>query len=185
MKTTLQLIAAPTSMQPGGYVPEAYKSRVQASTSEAQINVTNKLTSNGNTWLVELSWQCPKPIENISEETDSFPDAAALMVPVIKDAPWITMGEDGKPVEAILWRADKQAPLKMDAQGLGTMTRSEAPKNWLVKSKWAAGRWTLNFELADWPALSAHGQIGVAIWLGANAERGGLKSISPGWLAVK
>ncbi len=181
MKQTLQLIAAPTVMQPGGYVPEAYKDRTQASTPTVELTA-EKAAARG--WRIELQWACPQPVSSIANETDLFPDAAALMVPVVADAPWITMGQEDKPVEAALWRADREALYQLQAEGLGTMHRNDAPAGWSAQSQWADGVYRLVFQLKPWAALDQHGLLGIALWRGAESDRGGLKSVSSGWVSV-
>ena len=90
----------------------------------------------------------------------------------------------GKAVEGILWKADRERPWRMHAEGLGTMQRSDAPQDWKVAAEWAHGRWLVTFEIADWPLLAQFKQVAFAIWQGERQDRGGLKSVSPGWLAA-
>ncbi len=178
---TLPLIAAPPAMQPGGYVPEAYRDRVQAMTPSVDIAATQQ----GDGWLIDLRWDCPNPVKSIANETDLFTDAAAILVPGTMQAPWLTMGAPGHPVEAALWRADKSQLFRMHAQGLGTMDRSAPPQSWTVESNWESGRWQLRYLIGDWPVLNQFGRIGVAIWRGESKDRGGLKSVTEGWVALR
>lgn len=180
MKQTVKLIAAPPGIQPGGYVPVAYADRVQASTSEVQLEASH----DGTAWRMVLRWACPAPIKDISRETDKFFDACALLVPTVPDAPWMTMGAPGMAVEGVLWRPDKEAPSKVHAEGLGTMQRSAVPGDWKARGEWSEGYWQVTFELPDWPALAQHRQLAFAVWQGATQDRGGLKSVSPGWISV-
>ncbi len=177
MKTQLKLVNAPIGMQPGGYVPRAYADRTEPTTPAADVEVTRE----GKAWRVTLGWDCPNPVRDISDDTNQFVDAAALLAPVVADAPWVTMGAEGKAVEAILWRADREAPLRVTAEGLGSAQRFDAPEGWAVESNWDAGRWTVSFLLKSWPALEAFDQLAIAVWRGETGDRGGLKSISPGW----
>jgi hypothetical protein len=62
------------------------------------------------------------------------------------------------------------------------MKRNEAPPDWKVTGAWNNGRWQVVFELPEWPLLSQQKQLAFAIWCGADQDRAGLKSISPGWL---
>jgi len=180
VKKTLKLVAAPTAMQPGGYVPKAYAERSQPSTPEAQLEVERV----GDIWRVRLGWQCPLAVNDSSTDTNHFVDAAALLVPTLPDAPWITMGAPGKAVEGVLWRADRESVLRMRAEGLGTMERGDAPDGWSVEASWEAGHWSVVFDLRAWPALDRNGQLAFAIWRGAAGDRAGLKSVSPGWIAA-
>jgi DMSO reductase family type II enzyme heme b subunit len=178
---TIPLIAAPPAMQPGGYIPEAYKGRLQATTPSVDIAAVEQ----GKGWVIELGWDCPNPVNNIANETDLFTDAAAILVPGTMDAPWLTMGAPDHPVEAALWRADKSQLFRMRAEGLGTMSRGAPPPSWTVDSSWENGRWHLRYLIGDWPVLSQFGRVGVAIWRGENQDRGGLKSVTEGWVAVR
>lgn len=95
------------------------------------------------------------------------------------------MGEPGKAVEGILWKADRERPWHMRAEGLGTMQRNPAPADWKVGGAWDNGHWLITFELPEWLLLSQQKQIAFAIWHGADQDRAGLKSISPGWLNIE
>ena len=181
MKTKLDLIAAPTALQPGNYVKTAYLDPRTPSTLTADVEVTQ----NGKTWQLTLSWDCPDPVTDISDDTHVFIDSAAFLAPGTPDAAWITMGAEGKPVEAVLWRADRETPLRVVAEGWGTVERNEPPEGWTVTSAWKKGRWTVTFSIAEWPALEAHEQFATAVWRGAARNRAGLKSVSPGWIPIK
>lgn len=178
MKKTITMIAAPTATQPGGYIAKAYEDRTTPGVPQAELEIEPA----GKGWKVSLSWACPAPVKSIAKETDKFLDACALLVPTTEDGQWITMGEPGKAVEGVLWKADRERPWRMHAEGLGSMTRAEAPQDWKVAAEHANGRWHVTFEIAEWPVLSQFKQLAFAIWLGERQDRGGLKCVSPGWL---
>lgn len=180
MKQTVTLIAAPTSMQPGGYVPKAFADRVQPNVPVADLAVEQA----GKGWRIQLGWNCAAAVRDTARETDRFADACALLVPETTDAPWITMGEPGKAVAGILWKADRDRPWHVRAEGLGSMARTAAPVDWQVSGAWSEGRWLVNFEFPEWPLLDAQRKLAFAIWAGAAQDRGGLKSVSPGWVAL-
>lgn len=177
---TLNLVAAPTGIQPGGYVMTAYQSRTEATTATAELETENA----GKRWRIQVRWAAEKPMSSTTDETDLFPDACAILVPTTADAPWVTMGDTGKAVEGILWRADKDKPWSVHAEGLGTMKRSEITEGWKTDAEWKAGYWTVTFSTNNWAALNQFKQLAVAVWQGAAKDRGGLKSVSPGWIAV-
>lgn len=181
MKQTLELIAAPPGMSPGGYIAKAYEDRVEPSTPRATVEALK--TSSG--WHISLSWPCPEPVNVIAEETDLFMDSAALLVPLHEDADLFSMGSEEAPVEGAFWRAESDGFLHVAAQGLGSVERSEAPKDWAVTSKWKDGIWTLECAFLKWPALDKFGQFGIAIWRGSDKDRGGLKAISAGWIKAE
>ena len=180
MKKTVHLVAAPTPGQPGGYVPMAYASRSQPYTPSATVEAERAAGG----WSVRLSWSCPDPVRNAGDDTDRFVDAAALSAPTVADAPWITMGAPGKAVEGVLWRANESQLRRFRAEGLGSVRRSAAPAAWTVKAEWANGTWALHFDLPSGSPLDELGLLAFAIWRGAANDRGGLKSISPGWIEL-
>lgn len=181
MNKTITLTAAPTAMQPGGYVPVAFADRTTALTPSATLEAT--AVDNG--WRITLSWACAKPVRNTADETDRFPDACALLAPLAPDAPWITMGAPDKGVEGFLWKADREQSFLIRAEGLGTVVRSSPPQGTQVTAEWRDGHWRVVFEIPEWAALAMHRQIAVAVWAGIEQERAGLKSVSPGWLDVE
>jgi DMSO reductase family type II enzyme heme b subunit len=180
MKQTLTLVAAPTPMQPGGYVPVAYAGREQPFTPSATVEAERA----GGGWNIRLSWSCPDPVHDIASDTDRFVDAAALSMPKTLDAPWITMGAPGKAVEGVLWRANETQLRRFQAEGLGSVQRSAAPPAWTVKAEWANGTWALQFDVPAGTLLDEHFLLAFAIWRGAANDRGGLKSVSPGWIEL-
>ena len=68
MKHDLALIAAPTMMQPGGYIPKAYADRTMPSTPAASLETEKNVRG----WRIHLAWDCPEPIKHIRNETDRF-----------------------------------------------------------------------------------------------------------------
>ena len=70
--------------------------------------------------------------------------------------------------------------LRFHAEGLGSVKREAPPAHWKVLAEWAAGSWSVTFDLAPWPLLDRSPGLAVAIWRGAADDRGGLKSVSPG-----
>jgi DMSO reductase family type II enzyme heme b subunit len=94
------------------------------------------------------------------------------------------MGAPGKAVEGALWRADREELIGVRAEGLGTVERSAAPDAWKARAEWKAGRWSLELELEGWAVLDAQRQLAIAVWQGAEGDRAGLKSVSPGWLEI-
>lgn len=177
-KKTLPLMAAPVGMQPGKYIPAAYADALAPLTPS--IDVT---AERARGWRFVLSWACPAA-EAKPGELDAFADACAILSAESLDAPWITMGAPGLPVEGALWRSDKTAPLLIRAEGLGTVVRNEAAAGWRTEAAWKAGRWTVVFELGAWAPLDKSGRFAVAVWRGTGRQRAGLKSVTQDWIAV-
>jgi len=177
----IELVAAPIGMQPGGYVAKAYAYRDGAAVTPSIDLEVAKLAG---LWRVRLRWPCPEPVRDVQGDPSLFPDAAALLVPRVEGAPWVTMGAPGLGVEGVLWRADG-APLRsVRAEGLGTMERGDPPAGWSARGIFDSGAWSLDFTLRGWSALDAQRQLAVAIWRGSAQDRGGLKSVTPGWVEV-
>ena len=65
------------------------------------------------------------------------------------------------------------------------MKRQPAPDRWQVTAEWRAGEWSVRFDLAPWALLERSTRLAFAIWRGAAADRGGLKSVSPGWVTFE
>jgi DMSO reductase family type II enzyme heme b subunit len=181
MKQRISLIAAPTAIQPGGYIADAYEDATKAHTPEAVLSVQKTLAG----WRVHIVWDCASPVQDIKTDTNLFADGAALLVPVNPDTPMMSMGAAGLPVEGFLWRADWKEPLKIGAEGFGTVQRAPAPSGWKTTAIWDSNTWTVLFEIPHWPALDSQKRLGVAIWQGSARERAGLKSVTPDWIAVE
>jgi len=177
----LVLVAAPIGMQPGGYVPKAYAGRDE---SPMTPSLDLEVARPPGVWRLRLRWPCPTPVQDVSSDPTLFPDAAALFAPRHEDSPWVTMGAPGMGVDGVLWRADSERLHVIGAEGLGTMKRDEAPESWRFVAKHEKGFWQLELTLPGWATLDGSGRVAAAIWRGAAKDRGGLKSVSAGWVDV-
>jgi DMSO reductase family type II enzyme heme b subunit len=180
MRSKVSLIAAPTGLSPGGYVAKAYADRGAPRTPVAELEVEKS----GAVFRIRVSWACVQPVRELGDDVDRFVDAAAVLAPSVPDAPWFSMGAPGKAVLGVLWRADREALFGVRAEGLGTVERSVAPDAWKARAEWKGGRWLLELELGGFGALDSQEQLALAVWQGAEGDRAGLKSVSPGWLGV-
>jgi len=180
MRSKISLIAAPTGLSPGGYVKTAYADRSAPRTPVADLEAV----TTGGAWRIRVRWPCSEPVRELGEDVDRFVDAAAVLAPTVADAPWMTMGAPGQPVEGALWRADRTELLGVRAEGLGTVVRSDVPEAWKARAEWKAGQWRLELDLEGWTALDARRQLAIAVWQGAQGDRAGLKSVSPGWVEL-
>ena len=181
LRKTLELVAAPIAMQPGGYLAKAYAGRDKAPmTPSLELEVARP----PGVWRLRLRWPCPTPVQDVSSDPSLFPDAAALFAPQHEDSPWVTMGAPGMGVDGVLWRADSERLYAIRAEGLGSMKRDEAPTNWRFAAKHENGLWQLEFTLPGWGTLDSAGRVAAAIWRGSAQDRGGLKSVSAGWIEV-
>lgn len=177
----IDMMAAPTIMQPGGYVPVAYADRIAPATPRVELDYER---ATGRGYRLTLSWPCARAVKVVDEDPRLFPDACALLVPEQEDSPWITMGAKGKAVQGVLWRADRTGLYRMHAEGLGTMKRQEPPAAWSVAPEWRQGAWQVALHLQGWSELERAARVGVAVWQGAQGERAGLKSVSTDWVIL-
>jgi len=176
----IKLVAAPTAIQPGGYVKKAYQDRLDANTQLAFVNVEKVDTG----FKIVVVWDAPNPVMQLDGNPRQFVDGAAILIPNVEDAPWVTMGAPGKAIEGFLWKADKKKLFHIKAEGLGSVERSELPRGWSFDAEHNGTQWVLTVNAPAWKALAQQKKLGVAIWQGDLAERAGLKSISPGWVEI-
>jgi len=146
-----------------------------------------RLAHDGETLSIRLSWQDPAHDDRI-RDLDQFVDAAALLFPLVPDTNPLTMGgEETKPVNAWLWKADQPEPFDVIARGYSTTQRRPASSSGLAASGlYRDGRWAVVFQR---PLVAGSGefvrfepggsaQVGLAVWDGSNAERAGQKAVT-------
>ena len=179
---------------PAGLQPTA---AIQVSWMGKKIGVVDRVEvtalHNGDELAIRLEWADASENGDMTD-TDSFPDAAAILLPVVPEAPIITMGAPGQPVNGWYWRAD--APRKarqVTAEGLGT---SHTFDQTLIhgRGSWKEGRWQVvlarslriksETPVAQLEPGSETG-FGIAIWEGSNSERAGIKSFSGNWMPLQ
>jgi hypothetical protein len=61
------------------------------------------------------------------------------------------------------------------------MKREDAPAGWRFDARHDGGEWQLELTMPGWTTLDGSRRVAVAIWRGAAQDRGGLKSVTPGW----
>ncbi|MCC6846884.1 MAG: hypothetical protein IT294_00175 [Deltaproteobacteria bacterium] len=176
----LVLSAAPPALSPGGYVARAYADHVTPATAQADLASSFE----GGAWSIALSWRAARAVRALDGDPARFVDAAALLVPTTEGAQAMTMGAPGDPVEGVLWRADAERPLRIAAEGWGTVERQPAPPQWTATARWKDGFWYVTFRLVGWPALDRFRRVAVAVWQGAARERAGLKSVTAQWIRL-
>lgn len=180
MERIIDLITAPPGLSPGGYVSKAYADRLEPRTKTARVEAKK----NGPAWHIELGWPCTEPVTSLSDSVDTFVDAAAILTSSNPSTSWMTMGDTGDAVTGVLWRADQKALTGIYAEGLGTVERLPTPEGAAVTSEWNDGEWILEMDFDSWTQLDQQQQIAIAIWQGAEQDRGGLKSVSSQWIPV-
>lgn len=181
MKRRIELMAAPPSIQPGGYIRQAYADRTEPATPWADLVVEPR----GSGWHVLVSWACAEQSTRTRHDVNLFSDACAILAPAAPDAPMMTMGSATAAVDGWLWHADRESSVRVTARGLGSVERLEPAAGTQVAGVWSGGRWAVSFELPAWDSLRRQQLIGVAVWQGVAAERAGLKSVSTNWIPIQ
>ncbi|MDP6980226.1 MAG: ethylbenzene dehydrogenase-related protein [Myxococcota bacterium] len=187
--TSVPLLGTPVGMQPTAAIQVAWMNKKIGTVDHVDVAALH----NGREIAFRLEWSAATESSDVSDN-NSFPDAAAIALPVSPDAPIITMGAPGQPVNAWYWRADEpQGARQLSAEGLGTSLTFDQ-RVIQGRGSWKQGRWrvvlarALRVEsespVAELIPGTATG-FGVAIWDGANGERGGIKAFSGNWLPLE
>jgi hypothetical protein len=116
-----------------------------------------------------------KPHKRPTGRTNSFADAAAVMVPKTYrggEFPSLVMGDSHAPVRLYYWNASRGAEV-LKASGRARV--EPTGKALRHKARHANGRWTLTLEAPDIPTPSP---AAFAIWDGSGGDRNGLKMFS-------
>jgi len=184
-KATVVLSPTPVEMQPTDYVRASWKGRPYGGASSMEVRALH----NGTEIFFRLQWNDESPDGKIAD-INQFADAAAVLFPLVEDAPLIGMGAKGKPVNAWLWRPDWERPKNVAAQGMGTTQRRDDPAL-AAASRHARGRWnvvvsrSLNGKSSPAGTVSltpgTASKVAFAVWQGGNQERAGIKAFSPDW----
>ena len=179
----MTLQPTPSASQPSEYVINAWTERPYGLTSELRVAAAH----NGEALFFRLSWQDESKDDGISD-TDRFTDAAAVLIPVRRDAPLQAMGSPEQPVNAWYWRPDLESPLSVTATGLGTTVRNQNG-SLTAGASYTSGGWQLvisrPFAVKGTEAVILHRgmttQVAFAVWQGSNQERAGIKSVTLAW----
>ena len=186
--TTLDLIGTPVGLQPTGAIRASWMNKKIGAVSQVSVAALH----DGTNLAFRLEWACANESRSPGDN-DQFSDAAAVLLPVVKDAPVMTMGAPGLPVNAWYWRGDDERGRNVVAEGLGT-SRTADTAAVHASSQWKGGRWrvviarALQVESAEPVAELAAGQstgFAVAIWDGSKGERAGIKAFSGDWQTLE
>jgi DMSO reductase family type II enzyme heme b subunit len=182
------LIGTPLGLQPTAAVRVAWMNRRIGAVSAVEVATV----CDGQRLAFRLEWADPSENRELVETT-AFPDGAAVLLPVVKDAPLVTMGAPGQAVNAWYWRADENgAGRQVVAEGIGSSRTVDVD---LVKGNgvWKEGRWrlviarALRVETGEPVAQLRGGDatgFSVAVWDGGNGERAGIKAFAPEWTSL-
>lgn len=162
------------------------------STEHGQVDqIECRIAHNGSRLSILVSWENEAKNDEI-EDLDQFIDGVAVMFPFTDYASPMTMGDQENPVNAWMWRADKQEPYDVLAYGFGTSQRRPGKDLGLsVGSLYENGRWHVVFQRALRSSLMSHKQVNFApnklsgvsfaVWDGGNKDRSAQKSFSGQW----
>jgi DMSO reductase family type II enzyme heme b subunit len=182
------MYGAPAAMQPTEAIQVSWADREIGAVTEVGV----KALHDGDYLFFHLEWADESANTDHGDNT-SFPDGAAVSLPLAEQTPLVTMGSPEKGMNAWYWRADApDSGRNVVSGGLGT---SETLDLDLVRcrSLWNEGRWQVVIARAlrvdsegSIVQLEAGGktQFGVAVWEGSKGERGGIKSFSGNWIEL-
>ena len=155
--------------------------------------VSARIVHNGETLSVRLTWEDSRKDDRI-QDLDRFVDAAAVLFPLLEDANPLTMGDEKNPVNAWLWRADRDEPFDVIARGYSTSERRPGSSSGLVaRGLHRDGAWTVVLQRPLRPTAGefarfepgGSARIAFAVWDGSNAERAGQKAVSATFLDLE
>jgi DMSO reductase family type II enzyme heme b subunit len=182
---TFVLSPTPLDMQPTEYVRVSWRGRPYGTLPSMRVSALH----NGQHIFFRLVWQ-DDTVDGRITDINQFVDAAAVLFPVVADAPLLGMGGKGKPVNGWLWRSDWERPQNMAAEGVGTTQRREDAAL-ASQARHTRGRWdvvlsrSMNGKGApEGTVVLAPGaawKVAFAVWQGANQERAGIKAFSLDW----
>jgi len=185
----LKLEGTPLGLQPTAHIRAAWMERKIGSVARVAVAAVH----DGRMLAFRLEWSAASESREPSDN-DQFPDAAAVVLPSVPEAPAITMGAPGLAVNAWYWRADDERARNVIAEGLGT---SRTVDGELVKGRgtWKEGHWrvviarALRVDTQEPMAQLEPGAdtgFGIAVWDGSQGERAGIKAFSgPLWLKLQ
>jgi DMSO reductase family type II enzyme heme b subunit len=155
--------------------------------------ISARIAHNGETLNIRLAWEDPQRDDRIPD-LDRFVDAAAVVFPLLEDANPLTMGDEARPVNAWLWKADQPEPFDVIARGFSTTQRRPASGSRLAARGFHQdGKWVVVFQRPLQPGSGefAHfepgtsAKISFAVWDGSNSERAGQKAVSGVFLELE
>jgi hypothetical protein len=123
-----------------------------------------------------------RPHKELTEATDRFSDAAAVMhpanPPVNGQWPSLQMGDPGNPVSIYFWSASRGAA-RMQAEGRGTTKRTG--ETFPAHAVYRDQAWHVTLELHD---VTAGIPLAFAVWNGSQQDRDGRKYFTT-WLKLE
>jgi complex iron-sulfur molybdoenzyme family reductase subunit gamma len=188
--TKIAMYGAPAAMQPTEAIQVSWANRKIGAVTEVGV----KAQHDGDYLYFHLDWADDSKNTDHGDNT-TFPDAAAISLPLTGNTPLITMGSPENGMNAWYWRADApDSGRNVVSGGLGTSETLDLGLDLVrCKSVWSEGHWQVVIARALRVAseqsvvqleAGAKTQFGVAIWEGSSGERGGIKSFSGSWIEL-
>ncbi|MBW2274514.1 MAG: hypothetical protein JRG96_14680 [Deltaproteobacteria bacterium] len=185
----VKLIGTPAGLQPTAAIRNAYTGKQIGAVQGVKVAAIH----NGTELAFRLEWDDATENDEVGDTT-AFPDAAAVVLPSVPNAPVMTMGAPKQAVNAWYWRADEKEGRgrQVVAEGLGT-SRTVDREQVRTRGNWKQGRWQvviarpLRVQSTEPIAQLQPGEItgfGVAIWEGSVGERAGIKAFSGNWIEL-
>jgi DMSO reductase family type II enzyme heme b subunit len=185
---TVALMGTPVGLQPTAAVRVAWTGKTIGAVDRVAVSAAH----DGTTLAFHLSWSDASENREL-RDTTTFPDAAAVLLPVTPESSVMTMGAPGNPVNAWYWRADDERARNVVAEGIGTSRTADVE---LVQARgvWKEGRWhvvlarALRVESREPQAALRPGEksgFAVAVWEGSRGERAGIKAFSGDWRGLR
>jgi DMSO reductase family type II enzyme heme b subunit len=181
----IALTGTPLGLQPTDAIRVAWAKKKIGAVAAVDVAARH----DGRVLAMRLEWDDADENREI-RDTTVFPDGAAVVFPAAPDAPMVTMGAPGKPVNAWYWRADESDRGRdVVAEGIGS-SRTLDRELVHTSALWKEGRWhviiarALRVEGGEPVAQLEPGTsalIGIAVWEGGHGERAGIKSFSGDW----
>ena len=182
--TDVEMVPAPLGLQPTDYIQVSWEDRAYG---EVEL-VSARAVHDGSAIAIQVSWADAQPSSGAGE---SFPDGAAIALPVAGEPDLMQMGSQEAPVQFVQWQASKKQARSVLAKGIGS-TVPGAPTGERARGAWSGGRWSVSFLRAlasegqcAQLAPGGQSQVGFAVWNGSNEERAGIKAVSPEWTVLE
>lgn len=186
--TMMELKGTPIGAQPTPYTRTAWKDRKIGAIPKVEL----RLAHDGESLYARLEWVDATENRDV-DDNNQFPDGAAVLFPVGRDAPINTMGNEKEWVNGWHWRADQERGQSVVAHGVGTTEpTSESVTTTAVRK---GDRWqvVISRKLVDSGsgktsvglAAGRATRIGVAVWEGSNGERAGFKAFTENWTDIE
>lgn len=180
---SITLMPTPLGLQPKPYITTSWKDQPYGLTKQLSVACVH----DDMQMAFRLQWNSAT---QTMAQGESFPDGAAIALPVRGDPPLMLMGAESAPIHILQWQAGVPELRSVLISGIGSSRPGPAVRA-IANARWAENSWTLVVTRdlrsgGDIAPLEAGKptRVGFAIWNGANSERAGIKAVSVDWVAL-